>query len=227
MNRRTYGQTCALALALDAIGERWTLLIVRDLLLGPLRYKDLQDGLPGISTNLLSTRLHHLEEIGLVEKATLPPPAGSSVYQLTPDGRSLGPAIAALGTWGVRFIAHAPVGSHRSAAWAVQGLAFMADLDQAADTNDSYEFQLDGESFLIHAHGGSVRAERGSTPKADVVVETTVETMRSLRHGEQVLDDGDAGLAISVLGDAAAVERCAAILRLPWLRLGVREGADV
>src|SRR5438874_11180060 len=95
--RRSYDQYCAVARGLDVIGERWTLLIVRDLVLGPKRYKDLLEGLPGIGTNLLADRLHEMERLGLVERTVLPPPAGSTVYQLTAAGEGLEPALFAIG----------------------------------------------------------------------------------------------------------------------------------
>src|SRR3989442_1936432 len=101
---RSYDQYCAVARGLDVIGDRWTLLLVRDLLLGPKRYKDLLNGLPGIGTNLLADRLHELEGAGLIERTVLPPPAGSTVYQLTEAGEALEPAMVALGRLGARFL---------------------------------------------------------------------------------------------------------------------------
>src|SRR6266542_1496523 len=104
MSRRSYDQYCALARALDVIGERWTLLVVRELLLGPKRYKDLLDGLPGIGTNLLAQRLRELEENGLVRRRRLPAPAGVAVYELTEAGRALEDSVLALGRWGAAFL---------------------------------------------------------------------------------------------------------------------------
>src|SRR5919108_1109967 len=101
---RSYHQYCAVARALDLIGDRWTLLLIRDLLLGPKRYKDLLEGLPGIGTNLLAHRLREMEEYGLVERATLPPPSGVAVYQLTPTGEGLAPALSAIGRWGAQYL---------------------------------------------------------------------------------------------------------------------------
>src|SRR5262252_5679614 len=90
---RSYNQYCAVARGLDVIGERWTLLIIRDLLVGPKRYKDLLDGLPGIGTNLLAARLRELEKKGIVRRTVLPPPAASTVYELTETGQALEPAM--------------------------------------------------------------------------------------------------------------------------------------
>src|SRR5689334_7180685 len=98
--RRSYKQFCGLAKALDVVGERWTLLLVRDLILGPRRYGDLLNGLPGLTTNLLASRLKEMEATGLIEKRKLPAPASSVVYQLTKPGKELEPAVMALAAWG-------------------------------------------------------------------------------------------------------------------------------
>src|SRR5215212_1502533 len=102
--KRSYGQYCTVARALDVVGERWTLLLVRELSTGPKRFKDLVGGLPGIGTNLLAARLKTLEQQGIVQRATLPPPAGSNVYELTGLGRSLEPVIVALSRWGAKLL---------------------------------------------------------------------------------------------------------------------------
>src|ERR671921_1724366 len=104
MSKRSYNQYCAVARALDIIGERWTLLIVRELLTGPKRFKDLLEGLPGIGTNLLATRLKDLEGNGILRRATLPPPAGSKVYELTGLGRELEQVVVALSQWGSKLL---------------------------------------------------------------------------------------------------------------------------
>lgn len=100
-DRRSYRQYCGLAKALDVVGERWTLLIVRNLLIGPQRYSDLLARLPGITTNLLAKRLRSLVDAGVLEKQTLPAPAASTVYALTERGWALEPAVHALGSWGM------------------------------------------------------------------------------------------------------------------------------
>src|SRR5919109_751412 len=102
---RSYGQRCALARALDVVGDRWTLLIVRELLIRqPCRYTDLQYGLPGIATNLLADRLRQLEENGVITREAAPPPVATTVFRLTPRGEALQPVIAALGEWGVPLL---------------------------------------------------------------------------------------------------------------------------
>src|SRR5918998_1208711 len=104
MTSRSYNQYCGLAYALEIVGERWTLLIVRELIAGPRRFKDLLDGLPGISTNLLSDRLKNLEQQGMISRRVLPPPAGSTVYELTALGQALEKTLLELGKWGSQFV---------------------------------------------------------------------------------------------------------------------------
>ena len=102
--RRTYGQFCPVARSLDLLGERWTLLIVRELLIGPQRYSDLRDRLPGMWSNLLAQRLRDLDEAGLVQRRELPPPAARLVYELTERGRALEPVVYELARWGLELL---------------------------------------------------------------------------------------------------------------------------
>ncbi len=119
---RSYRQFCGIAKALDVVGERWTLLILRDLLLGPRRFSSLQAGLPGITPNLLTARLRALTDQGVIQRNAQPPPAGGHAYELTPGGRELEPALLALGRWGWRFMAQPARGDRASLAWALIAL---------------------------------------------------------------------------------------------------------
>src|ERR687896_2059432 len=130
MGKRSYEQYCTVARALDVIGERWTLLLVRELLTGPKRFKDLLGGLPGIGTNLLAARLKALEGEGIVRRATLPPPAGSNVYELKELGGSLEPVIMALSRWGARLLDAPREEDEMRAGWAV--VAMRSALGQGA-----------------------------------------------------------------------------------------------
>src|SRR5207249_785350 len=106
---RFYRQYCAVAKALDVVGDRWTLLVVRELLLrGPSRYTDIREGLPGVATNLLADRLRELEHAGVVVRRKEPPPVAATVFELTPRGRELAPVVGALGRWGMPFMTEAP-----------------------------------------------------------------------------------------------------------------------
>lgn len=119
---RSYRQFCGLARALDLVGERWTLLLVRELLLGPRRYSDLREHLPGITTNLLATRLAHLQDAGLVEKVALPAPARGAAYALTELGASLEPAVLALGAFGAQLLDRPRRGDRLDVGWLMVSL---------------------------------------------------------------------------------------------------------
>jgi DNA-binding HxlR family transcriptional regulator len=117
MSARSYGQLCALATALDEVGDLWALLVVRELLLGPKRFKSLAEGLPGVGTNTLAARLKQLEADGVITRETLPPPASAQVYTLTPRGHALRPVVLALVRWGAPSIGKRPVEHPIRANW--------------------------------------------------------------------------------------------------------------
>jgi len=122
VTKRCYRQFCGLARALDVVGERWTLLIVRNLLLGPRRYGDLLDQLPGITTNLLAKRLREMSDAGLIRKTQLPAPAGAIVYELTEEGAALEPVTSELARWGGRFMDRPKRGDTVNLAWGMLSL---------------------------------------------------------------------------------------------------------
>ncbi len=215
MTRRSYSQYCGVARALNIIGDRWTVIIVRDLLVGPMRYKDLLEGLQGIGTNLLATRLRELEEAGVVERAVLPPPAGSAVYQLTEDGLALEPVIFAIGRWGSRFL-----GQPGETDVLVPRAYFIAMRSRfrpevARDLRTSYELHVDGHIYEVRVEAGKCTTREGSALDPDTVMALDVETLNAL-----MLDGlspqtaiGEGRLSIS-RGDAASVERFVAIFAI-------------
>ena len=138
MARRGYQQYCGLARALDVLGERWTLLLVRNLLLGPQRFTDLLEGLPGIGTNLLANRLRELKSAGLVARRELPPPAGSVVYELTPRGRDLEPTVLALSRWGAVSLGRPRRGETYRPAWLLLSLRALFQPDAANGVREVY-----------------------------------------------------------------------------------------
>src|SRR4051794_24117481 len=146
--KRTYGDGCGIAHGLDLIGERWALLVVRELLLGPKRFTDLRDGLPNASPNVLSQRVRELEQAGIVARRKLPPPAASSVYELTRWGRELKPIALSLGTWALRspsFPSDAPVGTDS----VILALATFFDPAAAGDLSAGYELRLGEQVFRV------------------------------------------------------------------------------
>lgn len=207
--RRSYDQYCAVARGLDVIGERWTLLIVRDLLLGPLRYKDLLEGLPGIGTNLLADRLQEMERLGLVERAVLPPPAGSSVYQLTEAGQGLEPALMALGRWGARYLPGGPKKSDvlvpRAYFVAIRA-AFKAELAQGL--RETYEFRIgDLGVFEVRVEDGRALTAERQASNPDAVFTMNVETLNDLLFHVVAPTKAIASGRVTVKGDSAALER--------------------
>ena len=192
--KRSYGQYCTVARALDVVGERWTLLLVRELSTGPKRFKDLLEGLPGIGTNLLASRLKMLEGEGILRRATLPPPAGSSVYELTGLGRELEPVIVALSRWGARLLDEPHEGDELRAGWAA--VAMRSALGARGGSSGTYEFRIDGEAFHLRIRDGGEGAEarQGSAPDPDLVVEGDAGTFLAVASGrlgpEEAVESG-------------------------------------
>src|SRR5262245_8486233 len=167
---KSYDQYCPVAMTLDAIGDRWTLLIVRELLYGPQRYSDLQATLPGIPPNLLASRLRDLEADGLVERQTLPPPAARTVFALTADGRDLERVVRDLGRWGLRRLPPPRDDSEVKPAMALRtGLLTFAQPRRADADERTWVVMLGEETFTLFLDGGRVRAQRGRPERADVV----------------------------------------------------------
>src|SRR5918998_2957894 len=148
---RTYGDLCGIARALDVVGERWAVLVVRELILGPKRFTDLRTGLPNVGPDVLAQRLRDLDDAGVVRRRTLPPPAGSRVYELTERGRELEPVVLALGRWGSR--APFPDGDARIGVDAFV-IALKTLFDPAADLEATVDLRLAGQRFRARvAHG--------------------------------------------------------------------------
>src|SRR5262245_27818300 len=186
---RTYGDRCGIARALDAVGDRWALLVVRELLLGPKRFTDLRAGLPRVSPDVLAQRLRELEASGVLRRDSLPPPAASQIYELTDRGRELKPVILALGRWGSGEPANdGPLGPDAAV------IALMTMFD--GELEGTFELRLDGHAFALRAAGGRLDAARGPAGAPDAVVGTSPGTLASvLWHGA---DPGQ----LAVTGDA-------------------------
>jgi DNA-binding HxlR family transcriptional regulator len=211
---RTYADGCAAAHALDLVGERWALLVVRELLLGPKRFTDLRLGLPHASPNVLAQRLRDLEAVGVVRRGKLPPPAASRIYELTEWGQDLEPVIIALGKWGVRSPSKPP-----DAELGVDSLILsfrtMFDPERAAGFGASYEFRLGEDRFRAEVAGGRLEIERGSAERPDATVETDAGTLAALVYDDLELDDALSSGELEINGDREAVERYLALFPLP------------
>jgi DNA-binding HxlR family transcriptional regulator len=205
---RTYHQYCAVAKALDVIGDRWTLLIVRELVLrGPSRYTDLRRGLPGIATNLLAERLRELEDGGIVAREQAPPPVATALFSLTERGEALRPVLDALAVWGSDLMAAGPAqGDEFHAHW----LAWPAERFLSDTTPDgpplTVELDAGGEAVLARLNGGKVEVRPGSGPDADVRISGEPYPMLGLLSGGLDLDQARAA-GVSVEGSAGALAR--------------------
>jgi DNA-binding HxlR family transcriptional regulator/putative sterol carrier protein len=212
--KRTYGDRCGVARALDVVGERWALLVVRELLLGPKRFTDLRAGLPNLGPDVLSQRLRDLEASGIVRRDELPPPAGARVYELTDRGRELEPVVLALGAWGSR----APFPSDDARLGvdsAVLALKTLFDSAAAGSVDEEIELRLDGERFRARVANGAFEVARGAAENPKAVIDADPGTLaRVLWHGRRVtaaLRTGD----LKIDGDRAAARRFLALFPAP------------
>jgi DNA-binding HxlR family transcriptional regulator/putative sterol carrier protein len=211
---RTYGDGCGVAHALDLVGERWALLVVRELLLGPKRFTDLRGGLRGASPNVLAQRLRELEQTGVVQRRRLPPPAGSSVYELTEWGRELEPIVLFLGSWGVRspsFPDDAAVGVD-SVALALRSLF---DPDAGEGLSARYELRLGEDRFQVRITAGTIHVDRGQADDPDAIVETDVDTFREVLWGGRALADALRAGDLRIDGERTAVTRLVGLFPRP------------
>jgi len=212
---RTYDDGCAAAHALDLVGERWALLVVRELLLGPKRFTDLRSGLPNASPNVLAQRLRGLEAAGIVRRRKLPPPAASRIYELTEWGRDLEPVIIELGRWGVRSPTK-PSDAELGVDSLILSFRTMFDPEQAEGFGASYEFRLGEDSFRAEVAEGRLEVERGTAEAPDAtVVETEAGTLAALVYDDLELDDALSSGDLGIEGDREAVERFLTLFPLP------------
>lgn len=216
MTSRSYNQYCGLAYALDIVGERWTLLIIRELFAGPRRFTDLMEGLPGISTNLLSARLKRLEEQGLLNRRVLPPPAGSTVYGLTSLGQALEAALLELGKWGSQFVPPAPDEASvlHASSYALTLKTFFRP-EQAQGIDETYELHIDNEVLQVHIKEGEIQVQQGATLKADAIFQTDIATYLALLQGRIDPEEAISQGLIRIKGDPAALSRFLDLCGLP------------
>lgn len=204
MSARSYGQYCAAATALDAVGDRWTLLVIRELLTGPKRYTDLRDGLPGIPTDLLAARLRDLEAERLVERRVLPRPAASKVYALTDDGSALEPVLLALSRWGARRLPAEQHGEFRTH-WLALSLRSMFTPAAAPHDTVVVDFVVDGDRLRARLDRGALSFEHDPTGPADVTISGDPAAIARLGANHEA---GLAALAdgrVTVQGDPDAI----------------------
>ena len=217
MEKRRYDEGCAAAHALDLVGERWALLVVRELLVGPKRFTDLQAGLPGVSPNVLSQRLQGLETVGVLTRTRLPP-AAARVYDLTAWGRDLEPVLMALGRWGVRSPTM-PFTAPTSPAALVVALRTMFDPAAArrfkAEVALHVVSALGEERLRARVVGGRLELERGPAADPAVTLQSDPETFKGLAFGGLTLEAARKTGTLTLTGDPAQAKRFFGLFRLP------------
>lgn len=224
MTRKSYGQFCGLAHALDVVGERWTLLLVRELVSGPKRYTELAEALSGIGTSLLATRVRQLESDGVIQRRlALDQPGSTVVYELSDAGRELAAAVVPLAMWGARHqMADAdPTHELLRAEWLLNFLAADLRRDASQDLDAVYEFDIDDSTACLRIHDGRVSVTPGkSATPSDVTVRASAPTIAALVGRKVTLADAIAQGSLAVTGDGVAIT---ALLGVIEKRLG--EGA--
>jgi DNA-binding HxlR family transcriptional regulator/putative sterol carrier protein len=212
--KRSYEDSCAAAHALDLVGERWALLIARELMLGPKRFTDLRASLPGISSNVLTQRLTELEQGAVLRKRKLGPPVSTWVYELTDWGRELEPIIIQLGQWGVRSPAFVP---HCAISATSLALSFKAMFrpDNAQGVNARYALHLGNEQVLASVTNGQIEISRHLDGTADATIETTPNILASIIYGGRDLNEAVQSGELKMAGDQEAVDQFLTFFKLP------------
>jgi len=214
--KRTYGEGCAAAHALDLVGERWALLVVRELVLGPKRFTDLRTGIRGASPNVLAQRLRELEQAGVVRRRKLPPPAGSWVYELTEWGSELEPVITQLGRWGSRSPLR-PCEAGMSIDAVILALRTMFDPHAADELSASYELRLGENRFRAAVRDGRFELARGHADDPDATIETDPGTLAALVFEARPLSEALRSGDVAIEGDRSAVTHFLRLFPLPEL----------
>jgi DNA-binding HxlR family transcriptional regulator len=203
---RSYDQYCAVARALDMVGDRWTLLIVRELQLrGSSRYTDLRHGLPGIATNMLADRLREMEESGLVRRIDAPPPIATTLYELTERGRELGPVLQALGMWGGALMSEAREGDQFRSHWLAFPVSRLVD-HAPGRAPVTIEIRTGDQPMIVETVDGGVRARPGTAESPDAVLSGPPDAVIAvLRHGLELTKAKRLGVRFE--GDIEALRR--------------------
>ena len=210
--RRDYFDGCAAAHALDLVGERWALLVVRELMLGPKRFTDLRTGLPHASPNVLSQRLRELEDAGVLRRRRLPPPAASAVYELTEWGLELEPVLKTLGRWASRSL---PEAEHIGVDSLVLSMRTMFSAERAEGLDEVVQFVLADQPFVARLDDGTFTITRGETDRADATVVAAPEAWAAVLYAGHPLDSAVSDGMLTLTGDRAAVDRLLDLFPMP------------
>ncbi|GAA0984305.1 winged helix-turn-helix transcriptional regulator [Acrocarpospora macrocephala] len=214
---RSYAQLCGIATALDVVGDRWTLLVLRDLLLGPLRFGDLAEGLPGIGTNTLTARLKHLEALDVVHRRLLPLPDRGTVYELTDYGRELEPILMALGRWGTRSMGRLPRDVASRSRWLVAAMLAFHDDSQRIAQPTTWELRLSDGPFTVRAEDSTLTVAAGAPDHADLILTTDDETLHQLLTHRLTPAEAVTTGAVTLDGDISGLSRLIGLFTFPAL----------
>jgi len=221
MTARTYGQFCGLARALEIIGERWSLLVIRDLLLGPKRFDELQQGLPKIPPSILSTRLNELERHGVVQRRVLSQLDAGVVYELTEYGNDLDQIVLQLGLWGARSLTEPAADDLFTLDAAILSLYTTFQPDAARGVRGAFELHYGtdrmGDQMIVHAvvEDGAVTAGEGPHPDPDLVIEPRGPLMLKLLNGELDATSALTCGAVAIKGEPAMLDLFTRLFHIP------------
>jgi DNA-binding HxlR family transcriptional regulator len=213
-SRRRYDDACGAAHGLDLVGERWALLVMRELMLGPKRFGDLRRDLPGISANVLTQRLEGLEEAGVLSRRRLPPPVSAHVYELTPWGYEAEPILQVLGRWAARSPGHDPR-LPLSAVSLLLSFRTMIDPDRAKGLAMRVGLKIGEESFVLRIARGAVQADRADAADADFTFTGAAPAIAAVVYGGVSIEALEADGALKLDGDRALAERFVTLFPLP------------
>lgn len=202
---RRYDDPCGIARALDVVGERWALLVARELIFGPKRFVQLRGGLHGVSPNVLSQRLRDLEEAGIVRRGMLDPPAGVAIYELTARGQALEPVLLELGRWGARQ----PMTADGELSVNALMVALKTVFDPATAVHATFALRVDGDWFRVTVAGDSIDIARGRSERPAVTFDTDTATLRSVAFGREPISDAEKAGRLTIDGDRLLAERFA------------------
>jgi len=208
---RRYQDPCGVARALDVIGDRWALLVVRELIFGPKRFVQLRNGLPGVSPNVLSQRLRDLEDAGVVRRDVLDQPASVAVYELTARGRALEPVLLELGRWG----SQEPVATSSELSVNSLLLALKTVFDPSAGGDATYALNVDGQHVGVTIADGSIEVSPGRTDQPNVTLEADVATLRSVAFGREPIRSAELAGRLLVRGDRTFAEQFTQMFPVP------------
>ena len=204
---RSYGQYCSIAKALDVVGDRWTLLIIRELLIrGACRYTDLRNGLPGIATNLLSDRIRELESAGLIRREDAPPPIATTLFHLTESGAELLPVLDAIGRWGVRYMIEPADSDEFRGHWFTFPVSFFLHDRDPDGPPVSIELRTASSPAVIEISGGSARTRLGTAPAPDLILQGEPHLILALLAGRLTAAEA-AGRGLQISGDTGVLHR--------------------